>query len=152
MVMKVDNQALAEAASFRILLADNFREWRVCIRQMLEAQTEWQIFEACNGKEAVEKAATLRPEIVLLDIGMPLLNGIEAAKNIRQLSPGSQIVFLTQNRDTDIMSAAMETGAEGYILKVRAANELLPALIAIAHAVDSHREIMPQESIRDHVD
>jgi len=99
---------------------------------MLEAVPGYQVVaEAGDALEAVQKAAQLHPEIVLLDIGMPLLNGIEAAPRIRRASPHSKIVFVTQESDHDIRIAALATGAEGYLLKSRVASELIPAMDAL---------------------
>jgi DNA-binding NarL/FixJ family response regulator len=78
---------------------------------------------------AVQKATELSPDFVLLDIGMPIMNGIEAAKRIRQASPASRIIFVTQEDDADIRIAALAI-AEGYLLKSNAASELLPAIDA----------------------
>ena len=87
--------------------------------------------EASDGPEAIQKAADLKPDLIVLDIGLPKLNGIEAARQIRQLSPGSKIVFLSQNNDLDIVRAAMRTGALGFVLKTDALAELLPAVDAV---------------------
>ena len=84
----------------------------------------------CDGLQAVEKATQLRPDIALLDIGMPNLNGIEAAKRIRQASPGSRIIFVTHDGDQEVRMAALATGAEAYLLKANAWSELLPAIDA----------------------
>jgi DNA-binding NarL/FixJ family response regulator len=113
----------------RFLVADDFADWRVRIRSMLQAQPEWQIIgEACDGLEAVQRTKELHPDIVVLDIGMPKLGGIEAAKRIRQDSPSSRIIFVTQENDADIRTAALATGAEGYLLKANAMSELLPTV------------------------
>jgi DNA-binding NarL/FixJ family response regulator len=72
--------------------------------------------------------------LILLDIGLPRLNGIEAAKQIRQVAPGTKIVFLTMNGDVDVVRAALDTGAKGYVLKADAASELWPAIEAVLHA------------------
>jgi DNA-binding NarL/FixJ family response regulator len=72
----------------------------------------------------------VQPHIVLLDIGLPILNGIEAARIIRQSCPKSRIIFLTQNTDSEIRDEAMSIGASGYVLKSNAANELLDAIAA----------------------
>jgi len=115
----------------RILVADDFSEWRIHIRSILQTRPEWQVVsEACDGSQAVQEAAELQPDMVLLDIGMPVLNGIEAAKKIHQVSPGSRIIFLTLNNDSEVRSAALATGAEAYLLKTRAASELLPTVEA----------------------
>jgi DNA-binding NarL/FixJ family response regulator len=90
---KGQNSASSQQAT--ILIADDFANWRARVRRILSGRPEWQIVgEGCDGVEAVLKAAELRPDIVLLDIGMPALNGIQAAEKIRQTTPGSKIVFL----------------------------------------------------------
>jgi len=99
---------------------------------VLQARPEWQVIsEASGGLEAVEKARGLKPDLILLDIGLPKLNGIEAARQIRQLSPSSKIIFLSQNNDLDIVRAALSTGAHGYVLKTDVRRELLPAMDAV---------------------
>ena len=120
-------------ASVRILVADDFAGWRAKTRSLLRGRPEWQLMEACDGQEAVQKARELRPDIVLLDIGMPILNGIEAAEKIRAASPRSKIIFVTQDGDADLKAAALATGAEAYISKANAVGELLPALEAALH-------------------
>ena len=85
--------------------------------------------EAGDGVEAIEQAAKLRPDIVLLDIGMPLLNGLEAARAIRQGSPQSTIIFLTEQDDEDVMNTALATGAEAYLVKSRTTQLSLEAAI-----------------------
>jgi CheY-like chemotaxis protein len=98
---------------------------------VLEARPEWQVIsEASDGLEAVQKAQELKPEIILLDIGLPKLNGIEAARQIRRYSPNSKIVFLSQQNDLDIVRVALSTGALGYVCKTAAHSELLPAMDA----------------------
>ena len=86
-----------------------------------------------DGVEAIEKAAMLLPDIVLLDIGMPLMNGLEAAKTIRQASPLSKIIFLTGQDDEELKSAALATGAEAYLVKSRITQLSLEAAIRRAH-------------------
>ncbi|MFZ1008727.1 MAG: response regulator transcription factor, partial [Candidatus Sulfotelmatobacter sp.] len=86
------------------------------------------VAEAGDGLEAVQKAQELQPDLILLDIGLPSLNGLEAMSRIRQIVPGAKILFLTQNSDKDIVRIALRTGAQGYILKSDAQSELLPAV------------------------
>ena len=115
----------------KILVVDDFGQWRSLLRLQLEANSGFEVVaEAANGWEAIAKAAQLHPDVVLLDIGMPLLNGLEAAPRIRRVSPGSKIIFLTQQQDHDIRTAALATGAEGYLLKSNIAGELASAIHA----------------------
>jgi DNA-binding NarL/FixJ family response regulator len=120
------------SASIRILIVDDYEGLRRLTRLLLQPRPEWQVVaEASDGSEAVQKAEELKPDLVLLDIGLPKLNGIEAARRIRQLSPSSRIVFLSQNNDLDVVRAALGTGALGYIRKTDAQSELLPAVDAV---------------------
>ncbi len=99
---------------------------------LLQSRPEWQVIaEASDGSEAVQKAEALKPDLILLDIGLPKLNGIEAAQQIRQLSPNSKIIFLSQNKDPEIVRAALGTGALGYVRKTDARRELLLAVDAV---------------------
>lgn len=129
----------------KILIVDDFERWRLTVRSILEDTEGFLIIgEAGDGLEAVEKAVSLRPDIVLLDIGMPLLDGIEAAKQIRKKCPASKIVFLTQEDDCEIRDLALSTGAEAYLLKSKAARDLRPA---IEKAVLTELQNQAQEQI-----
>ncbi len=119
-------------SSIRILITDDYADWRRQVHSLLQARPAWQVIaEASDGSEAVQKAKALKPDLILLDIGLPELNGIEAARRIRQLSPSSKIIFLSQNNDLDIVQAALGTGALGYVRKTDARRELLPAMDAV---------------------
>jgi CheY-like chemotaxis protein len=99
---------------------------------VLQARPEWQVIaEAADGLEAVAKAQGMKPDLILLDIGLPQLNGIEAARRMQQLSPSSKIIFLSQNNDLDIVRAALSTGARGYVRKTDVKKELIPAIDAV---------------------
>jgi DNA-binding NarL/FixJ family response regulator len=116
----------------RILLVDDYKLWRSTVRSILDDTRKLQIVgEAGDGMEAIEMAATLLPDVVLLDIGLPKLNGIEAAKRIRQRCPESRIIFFTQEQDSDVRSAALATGAAAYLVKSRAACELLQTIESV---------------------
>src|SRR5262252_5189458 len=118
-----------------ILIVDDVSEWRVRVREILEMQPGFEIVgEACDGFQAIQRAAELHPDLVLLDIGMPVLSGLEAAAHIQQISPQSKIVFLTQESDADVRIAVLARGANGYVLKVNSATELLPAIDAALNA------------------
>lgn len=118
-------------SSIRILIIDDFKAWRGQVHSLLQTRPAWQLIEASDGLEAVEKAEDLKPDLILLDIGLPNLNGIEAARQIRQSSPNSKVIFLSQNTDLEIVRAALSTGALGYVRKIDARRELLPAMDAV---------------------
>jgi DNA-binding NarL/FixJ family response regulator len=118
-------------SSIRILIVDDFKDWRRQVRLLFQARPDWQVIaEASDGSEAVQKAEELKPDLILLDIGLPKLNGIEAARRIRHLSPNSKIVLLSQDNSLDAVQAALSTGAQGYVCKSDAGSELLPAVEA----------------------
>src|SRR5208337_1963779 len=89
------------------------------------------IGEVSDGLDAVQKAVELQPDLILLDIGLPSLNGIEAAQRIRKLVPESKIVFLTQESSADVVQEALRLGARGYVVKMMAGSELLTAVEAV---------------------
>ena len=96
---------------------------------MLQKRSDIRIVgEATDGVEALERTARLRPELILLDIGLPKLNGIDAARQIRKASPESKIIFLSQETSIEIIEEALGTGAKGYIVKSAVSEELMSAL------------------------
>ena len=99
---------------------------------MLRAQPELRVIaEVADGLEAVQKAQDLTPDLILLDIGLPNLDGLEAAKRIHYVAPDAAIIFLTANSDKGVVRAALSTGAEGYVLKRDAGRELLTAVAVV---------------------
>jgi DNA-binding NarL/FixJ family response regulator len=116
----------------RILIVDDYEDWRRQLRQLTQARPEWQVIcEAPDGAEAVRKAEESKPDLVLLDIGLPKLNGIEVARRIRELSPNSRIVFISMDNSPDVVQVALSTGAHGYVYKARAQSDLVPAVDAV---------------------
>jgi DNA-binding NarL/FixJ family response regulator len=116
----------------RILVVDDFEPFRRVVAKVLQQQPELQIIsEASDGLEAVQKAEEMQPDLVLLDIGLPNLNGIEVAQRIRTLSPKSKILFVSQETSTDVVQGALASGGSGYVLKMNARNELLTAVNAV---------------------
>jgi len=114
----------------RILVAGESKEWRDEVCRMLQPLTEPPvIIETSGASQAIQKARELAPEIVVLDIGMPNLNGIEAARQIRQQSPHSRVVVLTQSSDEEVVGWVLcYSRAHGCVVKADAANKLCPAI------------------------
>lgn len=119
-------------AIFRLLIVDDFRLWRDCVQAHLEGHPKVYIAGfASDGLEALQKVKELQPDLVLLDIGLPKLSGIETARQIRRLSPECKIIFLTSHLHPEIVQAALEAGACGYVHKDDAPTELLPSLESV---------------------
>jgi len=116
----------------RVLVVDDYEPWRRFIRLTLLADQKLQVVgEVSDGLEAVEKAQQLQPDLILLDIGLPKLNGIEAARRIREVSPTSKILFVSENRAWELAEEALRVGTSGYVVKSGAASELLAAIWAV---------------------
>jgi len=113
----------------RILVADDHHVVRAGLRALLETKSAWRVCaEAANGREAVEKAGALKPDVAVLDIGMPLLNGIEATRQIRKVSPKTEVLILTMHDSELMIQGVLEAGARGYILKDDADRNLIAAV------------------------
>jgi DNA-binding NarL/FixJ family response regulator len=126
-----DGRVMTTFTFARILIVDDFPGWRARIREILATHPEWKIIsEASDGQEAVQQASELQPDIVLLDIALPRLNGIEAAKMIRRQSPKSRIIFFTQDNDDDITKAALGVGQAIYLSKTKGGSWLCNAIAA----------------------
>jgi len=112
-----------------IMIVDDFSGWRAVLRSILEKIERYRIVgEAKDALEAIEMVGVLLPDIVLLDIGLPILNGVEAAPRIHQASPTSRIIFVTQELDRDVKATALAVGAKGYLLKSSVGSELEAAI------------------------
>jgi DNA-binding NarL/FixJ family response regulator len=118
-------------SSVRILIVEDFPQFRQFICSMLGERNDLQIIgEAADGLEAVQKAVKLKPDLILVDIGLPSLNGIEAARQIRKLVPQSKIIFLSQESSSEVMQEALSLGARGYVVKIKATSELMTVIDA----------------------
>jgi DNA-binding NarL/FixJ family response regulator len=116
----------------RVLVVEDFVAFRLVISSILGKRRDVQIVcEASDGLEAVQKAAELKPDLILLDIGVPLLNGMEAARQIRSLAPKSRILFLSQESSADVVQEALNLGAMGYVVKAHVGSDLLAAVDAV---------------------
>ena len=121
------------------VLADDFPEWRARVRSMLPLGSRI-VGEACDGPETVSKAAQLQPDIVILDIGLPGFNGIQAAKLIQQKCPQTRVIFLSQQTDSDIVEGAL-AAADGsvYVVKAKAKSGLPSAITTVLQAATAAR-------------
>jgi DNA-binding NarL/FixJ family response regulator len=118
--------------SVRVLVVEDFVNFRQFICSTLGTMPELQVVsEVSDGLEAVQKAAELKPDLILLDIGLPSLNGIQAARQIRKLSPESKIIFVSQDSSPDVVQEALSLGAWGYVAKTRAGSDLLAAVESV---------------------
>lgn len=116
----------------RILIADDHAVVRAGLRTLLESRNGWEVCaEATDGRDAVEKTAKLKPDVAVLDIGMPLLNGVEATRQIHKSSPRTEVLILTMHESDDLVQQVVEAGARGYILKDDADRVLLAAVEAL---------------------
>jgi DNA-binding NarL/FixJ family response regulator len=146
------------AVTHRVLVVDDYEPWRSHVRSVLQATMEWHIVgEAADGPEAIQKAAELAPDLILLDVGLPTLSGIKVAERILAVNPSQRILFISEHRS--LAEGALATGARGYIIKSDAAFELLPAMEAIvnggryvgANAALPARRHMPEPAHRHDV-
>lgn len=135
-------------AIVRLLVVDDCPLWRDCVKTYLEGHPGVHIAGfASDGLEALQKVEELQPDLVLLDISLPKLSGIETARKIRELSPNCKIMFLTGHLDPEIVQAAFEAGGCGYVHKQDASTELLPGL----ESVLAGKHYLSQ-SVKDHGD
>ena len=115
----------------RILVVEDHRPFRRLICKALQRRAEFQTIEAADGLEALQKADELPPDLILLDINLPKLHGFEVAQRIRRLAPHAKLLFLSQESSSDIVRKALSLGAHGYIRKLSAGTDLLPAIDAV---------------------
>jgi len=117
---------------FRILVVDDFELFRRSIRFILAQRPDFQVIaEASDGLEAVQKAVELKPHLILLDAGLPKMNGIDAARQIRELAPESKILLMNYESDSNLVQETLSLGISGYVVKTSAARELLPSVEAV---------------------
>jgi DNA-binding NarL/FixJ family response regulator len=125
-------RAISEQSFVRVLVVEDFGAWRDYIAEKLRENQSLRVVDfARNGLEAVRKAIEVRPDLILLDIGLPSLNGIEAARQIRKLVPESRIIYLTAETSATVAEVALSMGVEGYVLKINVDRDLLLAVEAV---------------------
>src|ERR1700751_5540895 len=130
MIASPDVCHAAKTESFRVV--EDHEPFRNFVCSTLQVRSELQVVgEASDGLEAVQKAKELQPDLICLDIGMPTLNGIEAAHRISQLVPAAKILFISQDMDAEVIAAALGNGAKGYVFKLDALRELLLAVESV---------------------
>ena len=116
----------------RILVVEDFAPFRQFVCATLRTNPRFQILaDVSDGPEAVQQAEELKPDLILLDIGLPTMNGIEVARRVREIAPESKIIFVTQESDAEVVQDVLIGGAWGYVLKMYAARELLVAVEAV---------------------
>jgi DNA-binding NarL/FixJ family response regulator len=119
-------------SAIRVLVVEDYEPFRRFVVSILQQQPELQVIcEVSDGAEAVRKTQELQPDLILLDIGLPLLNGIEVARQISDRHPQSTVLFVSQENSSDIVQGALATGAKGYVVKTDVGNELLVAVNAV---------------------
>jgi DNA-binding NarL/FixJ family response regulator len=116
----------------RLVLADDHEIMRVGLRSLLESQVNWSVVgEAIDGEEAVEMVLSLKPDVALLDIAMPKISGLEAARQILLQVPRTKILLLSAHDSTQVIADVLDSGAKGYVLKSDAARDLVAAVQAL---------------------
>jgi DNA-binding NarL/FixJ family response regulator len=119
-------------STLRILIADDHEIVRHGIRALLEGHVGWEVCgEADDGRDAVAKAAQLCPDLALLDVGMPNLNGLDAARQILKVAPRTRVLILTMHESEQVVREVLELGARGFLLKSDAARDLVAAVEAL---------------------
>lgn len=125
-------RSLLENSNIRVVIVDDFEPFRGFVRASLRKMPELEIVcELSDGLAAVQRAEELNPDLILLDISLPSLNGIEVARQIRKLVPKAKIIFLSQESSDDVVQEVFNSGALGYVVKTFAGGELLPAVKAV---------------------
>lgn len=116
----------------RVLIVDDFPAWRSFVALQIKQKKAWQVVsQASDGVEAIQKAGEFRPAVVVLDIGLPGLTGLEVAQCILRDLPATKILFLSENRSCEAVQESLRIGASGYVLKSDSAKDFLPAMAAV---------------------
>jgi DNA-binding NarL/FixJ family response regulator len=141
-----------ENMKFKVLIADDHGVVRKGLRLLLEQYPELTVIgEAANGRDAVAMAASLTPEIVILDVAMPILNGIEAAERILKADPTIGVIILTMHADESYLLRALNVGVKGYLLKESAEEDLLLAIKSVAQGKPFFSKAINETLLEDYV-
>jgi len=139
-------------AVVRILLADDHTLVRQGLRKMLEERPEWQVVaEACDGREAVKLAEHHRPDVAIVDVAMPLLNGIETTRQIVRKVPGVRVLILSMHADEAYVTQILKAGATGYLLKDSADVDLFQAVAAVAEGKSFFSPVVARLMVDEYV-
>jgi DNA-binding NarL/FixJ family response regulator len=118
--------------NIRVLVVDDFEPFQDFVCSTLEKKSQFQVIcKAQDGLEAVRLARKLKPDLIVIDVGLPKVHGIEAIRQIREDLPKSIVLFVSQDSDADVVQRTFEVGGKGYVLKSQAGSDLLPALEAV---------------------
>lgn len=135
----------------QVLLADDHGIVRKGLRTILEAEEIGVVAEASNGREAVQLCEQYQPDVAIVDIGMPQLNGIDAAAQIRKVSPATQVLIMSMHTDETYILRALSQGAKGYVLKDAADDEVLPAVEALLRGKSYFSPAIAKTLLEDYV-
>jgi DNA-binding NarL/FixJ family response regulator len=139
-------------AKLRLLLADDHTLVRQGLRKILEERPEWEVIaEASDGRDAVRQALALDTDVIILDIGMPVLNGIEATRQICRRRPDAKILILSMHADEPYIARALQAGAKGYLLKDSLGKDLLNAVAAVAAGKSFFSPAIAKSMLDDYV-
>ena len=145
--MKISGVVELRTSFISILLVDDFEPWLRFVQKRLDEESEMRVVGmALDGLEAIQKAEELQPNIILLDISLPMLNGIDAAEQIKKVAPKSAIIFVSESSEPDVVREALNAGGRGYILKSKVVQDLRAAIEA---ALIGERFISPELMDRD---
>ena len=118
----------------RVLVVDDYEPWRRYVRSVLTGQPGFEVLgEVSDGLKAVHEAEELQPDLILLDLSLPSMHGIDAARLMRRVAPYAKILFLSENRHSEVAEAALSAGGHGFVVKSDCGRELLIAITAVLH-------------------
>ncbi|HEX6822367.1 MAG TPA: response regulator transcription factor [Candidatus Sulfotelmatobacter sp.] len=139
------------SAGSRILIVDDFEPFRKLVGSILSSRAQWEVVaEAADGLDAIEKARALQPELILLDIGLPKMSGIQVAEQIRKTIPKSKIIFLSQETSPDLVQEALRLRVSGYVNKAKTVHELTAAIDAVLDGKRFFtRGLLPEGDLKD---
>lgn len=136
-------------SDIHILVVDDFLPWQRFVGELFETESDLKIIAiASDGLEAVRKAKEIQPDLILMDISLPGINGFEATREIRVCSPASKILFVSEHRASELIEAAFEVGASGYVLKPDSYSDLIPGVrtvllngLFVSHSLNNWRKV-----------